>query len=157
MRQQEKQKKSEASAGTLPRSQPTLADTLHKSKPYNQQSERYKKVTRKLSVFIAVGNVLNSIVECEEFRDLVKELDEQYIVPGRTSIGIEMDKVLIDLRANMGAALDGARKAAITADMVQERFDCIVLGCNCSFLFEEGSSPSSSNHSCVSIATPTYC
>ena len=107
------EKKSEVAA-TL---QPTLRETLHKAKPYNQQSEQYKSISRKLAVFVAVGNVPNSIVECDEFRDLIKELDERYSVPGRTAIASEMDKLFIDLKTNMRAVLSDARKVAITTDI----------------------------------------
>lgn len=75
------------------------------TKPYNIQSERYKRVTCSLAIFIAAGNVANTVVECEEFRDLVKELDERYPIPGRTAIGTQMDQVLVDLKAKMEVVL----------------------------------------------------
>lgn len=38
-----------------------------------------RKITRKLAVFIAAGNVANRLSENEEFRDLVKELGTLYL------------------------------------------------------------------------------
>ena len=51
----------------------TLCENLHKTKPYaNKVSD--KIALHKLAVFIVVGNVPNRIIDCGEFRDLIKEL-----------------------------------------------------------------------------------
>ena len=47
----------------------------------------------------------------------LKELDECYTVSGRTAIGTEMDKLLVDLKRKMGAVLQGAQKYAIITDI----------------------------------------
>jgi len=62
-------------------------------KLFTKPSQEYKSISHKLAVIVAVGNVPNSIVECDEFHDLIKELDEGYSVPGRTAIASEMDKL----------------------------------------------------------------
>ena len=53
LKQQEK--KSEESTRAL--FQQTLHEAVRKTKPYNQESECYKRITRKLAVFVAAGNV----------------------------------------------------------------------------------------------------
>lgn len=67
--------------------------------------------------FVAAGNVANRVVEDEQFRALLKELDERYPVPGRTAIEREMNKLLIDLKPKMEAVLQSAQKIAITTDV----------------------------------------
>ena len=66
--------------------QSTIAETFVKSKPYERGSLKNVKITRKLAVFVGAGHVANRIVECEEFRDLLAELDPRYVVPGRTAL-----------------------------------------------------------------------
>lgn len=68
-------------------------------------------------MFDAAGNVANRLSENEEFRDLVKELDERYPIPGRTAIDQEMNKLVTDLKMKMGEALQNARRVAITTDI----------------------------------------
>ena len=113
LKQQEK--KSEES--TRAPFQQTPHEAVRKTKPYNQESKHYKRITRKLAVFVAAGNVANRVVEDEQFRALLKELDERYPVPGRTATEREMNKLLIDLKSKMEAVLQSARKIAITTDV----------------------------------------
>ena len=101
--------------------QQTLHEAVQKTKPYNQESECYKRITHKLAVFVAAGNVTNRVVEDEQFRALLKELDERYPVPGRTAIEREMNKLLIDLKPKMEAVLQSAQKIAITTQMYGPR------------------------------------
>ena len=53
LKQQEK-KSEESTRGLF---QQTLHEAVRKMKPYNQESKRYKWITRKLAVFVAAGNV----------------------------------------------------------------------------------------------------
>ena len=115
--QRQQEKKNEDTAAGATGQQQTLQDTIRKTKPYNRESEKYKKITQKLAVFIAAGNVANRLIENEEFRELLKELDDRYPVPGHTAIEQEMNKLLIDLKSKMKEALENARKVAITTDI----------------------------------------
>ena len=92
-KQAEKQKEREARVRKLaspPAShvagQMTLVGTIQKTKPYEKDSTRYKSITRKLATFVAAGNVANRIVECEEFRDLLSQLDPRYPMPSRAAL-----------------------------------------------------------------------
>jgi len=85
--------------------QPTIAETLSKSKPYERGSTRIIKITRKLAIFVGAGHVANRIVECEEFRELLLELDPRYAVPGRASIDKEITKILIELKGKVAEKL----------------------------------------------------
>ena len=67
-----------------------LQDTVHRGKPYDKGSVRYKQITQKLATFVASSNISNGIVEDEEFRALLAQLDDRYRVPGRTVINHEM-------------------------------------------------------------------
>ena len=85
--------------------QQTLHEAVRKTKPFNQESEHYKRITHKLTVFVAASNVANRVVEDEQFRAL------------RTAIERQMNKLLIDLNSKMEAVLQSARKIAITTDV----------------------------------------
>ena len=71
--------------------QMTLLGSLQKAKPYDKESPRYKDITRKLATFVAAGNVANRIVECDEFRELLSQLDPRYSIPGRAALDKEME------------------------------------------------------------------
>lgn len=92
-KQAEKQKEREARVRKLaspPAShvagQMTLVGTIQKTKPYEKDSTRHKSITCKLATFVAAGNVANRIVECEEFRDLLSQLDPRYPMPSRAAL-----------------------------------------------------------------------
>lgn len=59
----------------------------------------------------------NSLVTKPEFFDLLTTADPRYIVPGRMARSREINKVLVDLKANIGSYLQDACKVSITADM----------------------------------------
>ena len=50
---------------------------------YDKSSRKYKVITKKLAVFIGTSNVATSLVDNLEFRELLLELDKQYVPPGR--------------------------------------------------------------------------
>ena len=78
---------------TPPGVQLTLQDTVHRGKPYNKGSIRYKQITQKLATFVASStNNSDRIMEDEEFRALLAQLDERYRLPGHTVINHETDK-----------------------------------------------------------------
>ena len=108
-------KKRAAAATTV--LQPTIAETFVKSKPYERGSLKNVKITRKLAVFVGAGHVANRIVECEEFRDLLAELDPRYVVPGHTAIDKDMTKILIDLKGKVAAKIKDSRKVSICTDI----------------------------------------
>ena len=99
---------------TLPEVQVTLQDTVHRGKPYNKGSVRYKQITQKLATFVASSNVSNRIMEDEEFHALLAQLDERYHVPGRTVINHEL---LIELKSKITLKLQNTRKISMCADI----------------------------------------
>ena len=102
---------------TAPEIQMTLPDTIHRGKLYDKSSFRHKQISRKLAIFVAAGNVANSIVENEEFRAFVSQLDERYQMPGRAAINNGMDELMIDLTGKLASKLQEARKVSICADI----------------------------------------
>ena len=110
-------KEAAASGGKTTRGQPTITQSLGMSKPYDRNSPKSLKITRKLAVFVGIGHVANRIVECEEFRELLAELDPRYVVPGRAGIDVEMTKVLSDLKGRVAAKIRDARKVSLCADI----------------------------------------
>ncbi len=72
----EKQKEKEATLAAKkrkplalpPSGQLTLEGSIQKAKPYSKDSPRYKSISRKLTAFVATGNI---VVECESFCELL--------------------------------------------------------------------------------------
>ena len=114
-----KKKEKEARKRTRvgPMKQATIAQVLHKRTMYEKDSERYKKITRRLAVFVGSTNVANTIVDTPEFRELLLELDPRYLAPGRAAVSQEVNKVLLDLKANIGTYIAQAQKISICADI----------------------------------------
>ena len=101
----------------------TLADTLRSKVVYNKESDCYRVICKKLAIFIGNTNVLNSIhvVENLEFKDLLHTTDSHFVVPARSVIGKEIDKVLIELKAKIGSYLLEAHKISICVDIWSKR------------------------------------
>ena len=95
----------------------TLADSLQCKSVYSKESVRYREICKKLAIFIGSTNVPNSIVENLEFKDLLFTMDSRFVVPGRSVVGKELDKVLIELKAKIGSYLLEANKVSICVDM----------------------------------------
>jgi len=70
---------------------------------------------------VGAGHVANRIVECEEFYELLAELDPHYIVPGRAGLDVEMTKVLSDLKDKVAAKIGSAHKVSLCADLWTKR------------------------------------
>ena len=52
--------------------QASLKETLTKRTMYSKDSPRYKQLTKKLAIFVGASNVLNSLVESLEFKDILQ-------------------------------------------------------------------------------------
>ena len=68
-------------------------------------------------MFVAVGNVANSIADSEEFRDLIAELDDRYSDPNRAAISNEIEKVFVDMKVSLMCALKDSCKVSLTVDI----------------------------------------
>ncbi len=96
-------------------SQQTLRKSLESK--YDKESQRYQFITRKLALFVGGTNVANSIVENVFFQSLLEALDSRYPIPGRTLIGKEIDKVVIDMKAKIEVFLSQSNKVSLCADI----------------------------------------
>ena len=82
------------------------------------KSKQYEcNITRKLAIFVGAGRVANRIVDCDEFQELLAELDARYLVPGGAAIDKEMTKILVDLKAKVSAKLKDSCKVSLCADI----------------------------------------
>lgn len=54
---------------------------------------------------MGAGYVANQIVDCDEFRRLVAELDPRCLVPAHAAINIDMAKIVVELKANVSAKI----------------------------------------------------
>ena len=112
----------------------TLAESLKTKSLYSKDSDRYRKISKKLAIFIGSTNVSNSVVENLEFKDLLHTLDSRYQVPSRPAIAKELDKVLIELKAKIGSYLQEANKVSVCADIWTKRgMSSSYLGITCHF------------------------
>jgi hypothetical protein len=92
-------------------------DSVFAVKNYSLDSYKQINITKKLAVFIATSTVANRLVENEEFRDLLNELDPRYVVPGRQKIKSEMEKVLCVMKENVKCLLKQARRVHLCCDI----------------------------------------
>lgn len=104
-----------------PRIQMTLGEALQSHQKYDTKSQRYQLITRKLAVYVGSTSAPISLVENEEFQSLVGTLDPRYPVPSRTLIGKEIDKVMVDLKANIMRYLLEAQKVSLCTDIWTKR------------------------------------
>ena len=97
------------------RSQMTIGEAFQRK--YDTKSHRCQVITRKMAVFIGSTNVPISLVENVEFRSLLEAIDPCYPVPGRTLIGKEIEKVLLDMNTNIQTFISKAQKISLCADI----------------------------------------
>ena len=96
---------------------------------YDRCSDRCKKIAKWLVVFVGCSNSPNSIVQNTEFKQFVEMFDPRFPVPSRTLLGKELDKVLLDVKANIHTYLSTARCVSLCAD-IQSKGDWLpcILG-----------------------------
>ena len=112
----EKEIKERKATGSTSTMQPSLSSMFNKAS-YGKESFKCKGVTRKLATFIGCANVATSLVESQEFRDLLHELDPRYVVPGRGAIRTELAKMLMSIKKNVSQDLENARKIHLCCDV----------------------------------------
>ena len=66
----------------------TMPQAIH----YSNESIKYKIIKRNLVVFVGITNVANILVKFPEFKDLLKEIEPCYDIPGR---GVVQKEVLL--------------------------------------------------------------
>lgn len=98
-------------------SQTTLHQQIQTTQYYGKDSKRQEAITKKLAVFVGATNVPLSLVDREEFRALLSEMDKRYRAPHRKKLGQEIDKVYSKLKANISLVLENAQKVTICADI----------------------------------------
>lgn len=91
-------------------SQLTLTQTFQAKRMYDTDSQWYKSITKKLAIFLGSTNVAIQLVDNTEFRSLLESLDPRYPVPGRSVMGKELDKLIVELKVNMQQYISTANK-----------------------------------------------
>ena len=119
--EKEKQVSAQRAASLQVSHQLTLAESLRSKNAYSKESDRYRKISRKLAILIGSTSLPTSIVENLEFKDFLHTMDSRYIVPGRVAIGKELDKVVIELKAKISSFLLEANKISICVDIWSKR------------------------------------
>lgn len=94
-----------------------ILTSMLNSTPYTKDSTKYKQLTKKLAVFVGCSNVATLLVENQEFRELLHELDPRYIVPGRAAIRAELSRVLAQVKTKISQVLKKARKIHLCCDI----------------------------------------
>ena len=116
-REKESQKATQRATSMKVSQQLTLAESIRPKNTYGKESDRYKLITKKLAIFIGSTNAAYNMVENLEFKDFLHAMDSRYTVPGRAAIGKEIEKVVIELKANIGSFLQESKKISICADI----------------------------------------
>ena len=100
-------------------SQSTIDESLRRKcvTPYSSSSDRYKLISKRLAIFVGSTNVPISTVENSELRSLIGVLDPRYEVPGRTLMGKCLDKLMLELKANIQQYLSTAQRISLCADI----------------------------------------
>ena len=98
-------------------SQINLSEVVVHQKPYDKESQKNKLITTKLAIFLGATNIPLSIVESQEFRDLMHEMDKHYTVPQQKKIADEVEKVYVGLKERIRSTLERARRISICADI----------------------------------------
>ena len=102
--------------------EPSITSMLNKS-VYTTKSIKYLSIARKLAIFIGCANVSTRLVENQEFRDLIQELDPRFPVPGRTKITTELSKIFADMKSSILKDLRIARKIHFCCDIWSKKRD----------------------------------
>ena len=71
----------------------SIKESVNPIKKYDALSRRNINITRKLAVFIGGSNIPLSVVESEEFRELIGELDSRYEMPHTKKLSKEIDQI----------------------------------------------------------------
>ena len=113
-----KKNRKDTSSGKQSKAQLTLETSLEHHNRYTESSIQYKAITKNWP-FLYVGstNVALSLVENQEFRDLLLTLDKRYQVPSRKKISKEIDAVCVRMKTNIQSLPDKARKISLCVDI----------------------------------------
>ena len=68
-------------------------------------------------MFIGSTNAPLSLVDCEEFRDLLSEMDRRYDIPHRWKLGQEINKLYDRLKHNISLHLENAKRVILCCDV----------------------------------------
>ena len=81
---------------------------------YPKDSNQYKAITRKLTIFVGSSSVACSIVENLEFVDFLNTINPRYSVPGRAAIHKELD---LELRAKIATHIESSNRFSICCNV----------------------------------------
>lgn len=98
-------------------SQSSIEQQIQGTQYYSKDSERQEAITKKLAIFVGATNVPLSLVDREEFRDLLCEMDKRYRVPHKKKLGQAIEDVFSKLKVNISSVLGNAQKVTLCADI----------------------------------------
>lgn len=98
-----------------------MGSTINPQNYHDKESSRNIAITKKLATFLAtfIGatNVPLSLVDNEEFYELLHEMDRKYQVPHRKAVSEEITKTYSHLKAKIRSSLEKAEFVSICADI----------------------------------------
>ena len=97
--------------------QQTMENSFNRPSYYSKESNRHADITKKLAVFIGSTNAPLSLVDCEEFSDLLSEMDRKYDIPHRWKLGQEINKLYDRLKHNISLHLENAKRVILCCDV----------------------------------------
>ena len=92
-------------------------DKLLQPKKFSPDSEKHKKIATKMAIFIGSAYVSHTLVENDEFRELIYELEPRYVPPGRGGVRSDLFKLVSTMKSNIGKLMAVARQIHFCCDI----------------------------------------
>lgn len=98
--------------------QPTLTQCIKKSVKYSPSDPKQLEMTNALIMFIAGDLLPLSIVESEEFKNLMEKADTKYQVPSRKHLSSKLlHEKSVEIKNNLVNTLKRAESVCLTIDL----------------------------------------
>ncbi|VDI52885.1 Hypothetical predicted protein [Mytilus galloprovincialis] len=102
--------------------QPTLTQCIKKSVKYSPSDPKQLEMTNALIMFIAGDLLPLSIVESEEFKNLMEKADTKYQVPSRKHLSSKLlHEKSVEIKNNLVNTLKRAESVCLTIDLWSSR------------------------------------
>jgi len=116
VKRKEKDREKHTSKESKPR-QLSLSEKYFPSKQYDCHTKKYQAITLRLATFIGASNVPLNLVDNDEFRELIEELDACYKLPHSKKLGVEIENLYSNVKSKISSSLQNARFISICTDI----------------------------------------
>ena len=92
-------------------------DKLIQPKKFSFDSEKHRRIAVRMAICIGCANVSHTLVENEEFRELIYELEPRYVPPGRGAVRSDLFKLVSTMKSNIAKLMAVARQIHFCCDI----------------------------------------